>query len=92
LQPGQIVPAIPTGFIVVKDVLIKANWSDADAAHASSAASFGPFINIESHFDTGSGTYVIKGMQILAWLCEVPPFLPPGNDISIPTPPASVPS
>lgn len=76
--PGQAVPAVPLGFAVVKDVTITANWSSADATARSAAAGLGPFLLAGSQFAAGSGTLRIPGMQIIAWMCEVPPVLPPG--------------
>ena len=77
--PAQAVPGIPIGFVVVKDVVITANWSSADADLRASSAALGPFLLADSEYVTGSATLRIPGMQIIAWMVEVPPVLPPGE-------------
>jgi hypothetical protein len=76
-RPDQAVPVVPVGFVVVKDVVITANWSSQDGTERSSAAGLGPFLLAGSTFAAGTGELRIPGPQIIAWMCEVPPMLPP---------------
>jgi hypothetical protein len=84
-NPG-LLPLLPVGFIAVKEVSIKGIWSDTDKAavgsalSAGSVGSFGPF----SLAGGGPGgatfdgsTLRLPGIQIVAWICEVTPRMPP---------------
>ena len=83
-NPG-LLPLIPVAFIAVKDVSINGIWSDSDKAVVNSAltggsiASFGPFSLVgggaRASFD--GSTLRLPGIQIVAWICEVTPVLPP---------------
>ena len=83
-NPGML-PLLPLSFIAVKDVTINGSWSDADKKTASTAlasdsvASFGPFT---LHGGAGGGSFdgsslKIPGIQVIAWICQVTPKLPP---------------
>jgi hypothetical protein len=74
---GQQLPAFPVGFIAVKNVLVRAEWSEADTANLASAAGIGPFGMVGGGFSADAGTLAIPGVQAMAWLCQVPPKLPP---------------
>jgi hypothetical protein len=70
---------LPAKFIVVKDLNITAKWSEEDRKYINNSASFGPFwVETESN----SNTLKHPGMQIIAWLCQVMPVLPPVSDPS----------
>jgi hypothetical protein len=72
---------LPAKFIVVKDLNITAQWSEEDRKYINNSASFGPFwVEKESN----SNTLKHPGMQILAWLCQVMPVLPPVSDPGAP--------
>jgi hypothetical protein len=83
-NPGML-PLSPAAFIAVKDVSISGSWSDSDktaataALSGSSIASFGPFaLTGGSGAATFDGTTLkVPGIQIIAWICEVMPMLPP---------------
>ncbi|AGB25429.1 pyruvate/2-oxoglutarate dehydrogenase complex, dihydrolipoamide acyltransferase component [Mycobacterium sp. JS623] len=75
-SPALAVPAITTGMVVVRNLSIAANWTDRDQlALADGAVSLGPFSTLGAAFD--GQTLSRPGMQALAWICQVPPVMPP---------------
>lgn len=74
-------PALPTAFIVARDVNIQADFTQEDRAAAERAASFGPFTLVGRAF--GSNSISMPGMQIIGWICEAMPQLPPNSDPSL---------
>lgn len=90
---GAMLPLIPTAFVVMSDVTIKADFSAQDQQHIESATSgsasvgWGPFSisgsysHSESHDKFKStydaGTIRIPGMQIVAWVNEITHASPP---------------
>jgi hypothetical protein len=94
-----MLPLIPTAFVVMSDVTIKADFSAQDQSHIESATSanvsvgWGPFSisgnysHSESH-DRFNATYdagmiKIPGMQVVAWVNEIVHACPPMKE---PTP------
>ena len=75
-KSGQLLPVIPIGFVVAKDVIVHANWSAQDMTILGSAPSLGPFV-LSGGGAVASGTLIIPGQQIIAWMCQIPPELPP---------------
>lgn len=71
---------VPIGFIAVKNLVITADWSATDAAAATSSASIGPFSLVGRSFDPRTSTLRCDGAQIIAWVCETQPSLPPDAD------------
>jgi hypothetical protein len=63
-------------FVVIKDLVITANWPAADIANSAEATDFGPF-----KVDAGiaAGTLSHPGIQIIGWLVETMPNLPPND-------------
>lgn len=75
-SPALAVPAITTGMVVVRNLTIAANWTDRDQqALSDGAVSLGPFSTVGAAFD--GQTLSRPGMQALAWICQVPPAIPP---------------
>jgi hypothetical protein len=73
---------LPAKILVVKNLKITANWSQEDLTRIhGTAAAFGPFSLLNYQFN--SGTLSAPGMQIIAWLCQVMPMLPPASDPAI---------
>ena len=73
-NPGMF-PMLPTAFIAIRDLVIKANWSQTDLQAVKQAKFLGPF-------DIGNGTInqntiTAKGLQIVAWQSRLTPILPP---------------
>lgn len=71
---------IPMAALLVKNLRISADWSHDDMMNAASAAAFGPFSLFESTAEAQTNTIVCPGMQIVAWVCEPLPLLPPAAD------------
>jgi hypothetical protein len=92
-QQGKMFPLLPTAFIAVKDVVIKANFSHAELDQASSSTSasgsvgWGPFAvsgnyshsHSEQHVkgEVAPGQLTQKAVQIIGWINEVLPLCPP---------------
>ncbi|MBW9051117.1 hypothetical protein [Rhizobium mesosinicum] len=74
-QPKDPLTLVTVGMLVVKNLAISANWSDADLATLPRSTSLGPFCIAASTFHSGS--LARAGHQVIAWLCQVPPSLPP---------------
>ncbi len=66
---------LPAKFIVIKNLNLTAQWSQQDRTYIESAASLGPFSLIDKTFS--SDRLFCPGMQIIAWLLEVVPPIPP---------------
>lgn len=75
--PFGVMTLVTVGMLVVKDLLITATWSDADETLLKRGISFGPFSVSGAHFDALKGEISRSGMQVIAWLCQVPPVIPP---------------
>jgi hypothetical protein len=73
-NPG-LFPLLPTGLIVIRDLKITANWSQEDRANIGEAASFGPF-DLQGA-TLSQNTLEVKGMQVIGWISQVTPSLPP---------------
>lgn len=74
-------PALPTAFIVAREVNIQADFTQEDREAAERAASFGPFTLVGR--TVGSKSISMSGMQIIGWICEAMPQLPPNTDPSM---------
>ncbi len=81
--PG-VLEAIPVAAIVVRKLTIDANWSDQDATALNSAVTLGPFSLVGRTIAPASGqagsTLSCEGMQIVAWVMQPLPKLPPCDD------------
>lgn len=75
---GQVgaLSMMPIAFVAIRNLEIKANWTPADLTSASLATDFGPF-----KVDPGvvAGTLSHVGLQIVGWLLEKMPELPPND-------------
>jgi hypothetical protein len=69
---------LPAKLLVVKELSIRAQWSEQDCTFAQNSASLGPFSLLNSSFDRNELT--APGMQIIGWFCQVVPVLPPMAD------------
>jgi hypothetical protein len=90
---ANMLPLMPTAFVVMSEVEIKADFSSEDKKHIESATSgstsvgWGPF-SIGGHYshseshdsfksNLDSGTIKVPGMQVVAWVSEVTPASAP---------------
>lgn len=69
---------IPTAMILIKDLKLKAAWTNEDIKNAKNSVGLGIFNLSESTFTDNELTN--SGMQIIGWMCEVLPKLPENSD------------
>jgi len=74
-KPKDPLTMVTVGMLIVRNLAISANWSESDLATLPRSTSLGPFCIAASTFN--AGTLTRKGYQVIAWLCQVPPALPP---------------
>jgi hypothetical protein len=74
---------MPVAAIVVKDLVIEADWSHDDIAILHNSVNFGPFSLVGRTIDEAKCTLSCEGMQMVAWVFEPMPCLPPCSDPSI---------
>jgi hypothetical protein len=92
-QDNAAMPLIPTSFIVVKDVVISANWSKSDLEFvrkqisAGGSLSIGPF-SISGQYASSksqetftsamaSGKITVPGVQIIGFISQIVPYSSP---------------
>jgi len=71
---GHGLPAMPVGFVAVKNLRIQAPWTPEDIANLELSVQFGPF-NFDSKIVDGVISH--DGIQIVGWMLEDLPDLPP---------------
>lgn len=76
-----LLKCVPTAMILIKNLRIKAAWTDEDKANAKSSIGLGVFNLNDSTFSNNE--LVTPGMQIIGWMCEVMPKLPALGDPNI---------
>ncbi|WP_282132774.1 hypothetical protein [Cellulophaga baltica] len=69
---------IPTAMILIKNLKLKAAWTNEDIHNAKNSIGLGIFNLSESTFSDNELTN--SGMQIIGWMCEVLPKLPENSD------------
>jgi hypothetical protein len=79
---GGALAAIPTACVLIRNLTIAAQWSADDRAAVESSAGLGPFSLLGRTYDVSTGTVTVPGVQIIAWVCEAMPLLPPRSDPS----------
>ena len=89
LDTGPL-PALPTGFILIRKLQIQANWAQSDLDAIQGAAGFGPFSLAGRTYNTQSGLLTCDGMQIIGWFCSALPQLPPCQDPHLAIAPGTV--
>lgn len=73
-----VLKSIPTAMILIKDLRIKAAWTNEDKKNAENSYGLGIFNTDNSQFINDE--LVIPGMQIIGWICEVLPKIPAVTD------------
>jgi hypothetical protein len=81
---GGQCPAIPSAMFLVRNVTISGSWSEQDRTVIPNAASFGPISLIGRSIDS-SLTITIPGMQLVGWMVDALPVLPPMSDPDLST-------
>ena len=67
---------LPVGVVAIRNLNIKANWSESDKDNAKNATAFGPF---KVNSGILNNTLSHDGLQIIGWLLQRMPELPPNN-------------
>jgi len=70
-------PALPIAFIVIKDLQIS-GWSESEFEYVQDSMAFGPFSLLSRELK--NGVLINKGMQVIGWISQVMPFMPPLSD------------
>jgi hypothetical protein len=74
-QPHGPIALYPIALLIVKNLKISASWSASDKDSIKRGIGFGPFALGGKRFE--SDTLSIEGSQILGWVCQYAPILPP---------------
>jgi hypothetical protein len=69
---------VPTACVLVRDLKIKAKWSEKDRDIITKSQSLGGFSLLGRSFEQQNLSLEVPGMQSVAWICERLPVLPPG--------------
>ncbi len=69
---------LPIGFIAVRNLHIRASWSDADRAVLGQAMAWGPF---DVSASVGTSDVAQPGLQIVGWLLQEVPAAPPNPPV-----------
>jgi len=77
---GGLFEVVPVAAIVAQNLVIDADWSHDDTVTLQSIVNFGPFSLVGRTIDQVKNTLSCKGMQIVAWVFEPMPKLPPNSD------------
>lgn len=76
-----ILKSFSTAMILIKNLRIKAAWTDDDKSNAQNSIGLGVFNLNNSQFVNNE--LITPGMQIIGWMCEVLPKLPAQGDPNI---------
>ncbi len=78
--PGSLTQ-LPVGFVAVRNLRINAAWSETDRASLTGAMSWGPF-DVSS--SVGNAEVRQPGLQIVGWVLQQLPTLPPNPPVDGP--------
>ena len=85
---AQQLTGMPIALILTSDVKIRAIWSDADRAAATSNTHFGPWVLSSAQFtsttNAGEAVLTIPGITAIACIYRELPALPPKADPNLP--------
>lgn len=77
---------VPTAALCVRNLSIKAEWSAEETAVLASIAKFGPFSLVGRRIEAGTNALSCPGIQVIGWVFEPLPVLPPNSDPALPPP------
>ena len=77
-DPGRLA-VLPIACVFIRNLTIKATWTDADATNAVGSTHLGAFSLMGRTFDRETASLTIPGMQGIGWLCAPMPVLPPSS-------------
>lgn len=83
-QEGPVWDVIPSSIIVVRNVSIKASFDDVEANALGRSAMIGPFA-LGEHATVVNGELRITGTQIIGYVDEPLPVIPPRSDPGLAT-------
>lgn len=75
---------MPTAALCVRDLRITAAWSAEERAALPAMTKFGPFSLIGSDLESQTASLLCPGIQIIGWVMEPMPMLPPNSDPALP--------
>jgi hypothetical protein len=75
-EAGATLAWLPVAAVAIKNLTIAANWAASDVAAAKDATDFGPF---KVGGDIVNNTLTHSGVQIVGWLVQRMPPLPPNQ-------------
>jgi hypothetical protein len=75
---GHGMPAVPVGFVVLRNLRIAAPWTPIDVTNLEQSVQFGPF-NFDSKVVDGAIGH--EGIQVVGWLLQDMPDLPPADSV-----------
>ena len=78
-------PAMPVAFVAVRRVRLAGTWSSRDVEALPSSVSLGPLSLVGRTITTTGGSVTVEspGMQVVAWICQPLPILPPEGDPTV---------
>jgi len=88
LDQGMM-PVLTTGFVAVRNLRVKCNWSSQDMSAITNSSAIGPFSLIGRSIN--NGTLSCNGIQIIGWFYVPLPCLPPCGDPNLATTAANSP-
>jgi hypothetical protein len=80
-----LLEALPAAALLIRKLRLTASWSSDELSVLGASAGFGPFSLVGRSVDAASGTVSCDGTQLVGWVCEPLPVLPPESDPSLPT-------
>ena len=75
---------MPTAALCVRDLRITAAWSEEESAVLPAITKFGPFSLVGSQLEANSTSLLCPGIQVIGWVMEPMPMLPPNSDPALP--------
>ncbi|MFC0181562.1 hypothetical protein SAMN04515674_104178 [Pseudarcicella hirudinis] len=76
---GEYFPALPIAFVAVRNLSIKGNFSQQDVEQSKDSFAFGPFV-FQEKTEIVNQTITCRGTQIIGWINQMMPVLPPQSD------------
>jgi hypothetical protein len=77
-DPG-ILPLLPVACVLIRNLTVRARWSDEDRKNLENSTHLGPFGLQGRSFDHNTTDLKVVGMQSVAWICDPLPLLPPAD-------------
>lgn len=78
------IEVVPVAALVVKNLVIEADWSNDETASLESFVTFGPFSLIGRSVAAARNSITCSTMQIIGWILAPMPCLPPNSDPALP--------